>query len=466
MLFRISKPVIFRLRLLLLAAVTAQFLFISTIVSAHEYRHSRDRWDGAYHNAYFALNGSTIKPFLAGTYPEPRSHYCILIDAETGHVLYARNPDTRRPPASLTKIMAAILLLEHGRLSDVVVAPPEVVGQPETSLHLRPGERISLEDLLYAMLLRSANDTPIAGAAYLAGSTPAFVAMMNEKAAAIGCTNTHFVTPNGLYNPDHYSTASDLAKMARYAILTLPEFDKIVDTTHRHITRSIDTHDCWVRSTFESFLKYYPGANGVKTGFISQAGHCFIGSATRNHWRLIAVSLDSDYCREDVMGMLSYGFAHFHPHVFSRRGTPEGDLNLPGVALPMPVVSGGDLTEFASSDPKAQIVGPYTVSVTALPQAQIQLPIKIGDPVGEITLLRGGKAVAVASALAEHAYSAPSAASVASFNIRSIAGALGRMPKALMIMIVCAILLIGFTASRYAGSTAKNYRRSRRWFSS
>ena len=130
---------------------------------------------------------------------------------------------------------------------------------PPDSLHLSPGEKLTLHDLLYAMLLRSANDTAVTGAHYLAGSVPAFVALMNAKAKQIGANNTHFVTPNGLYAPGHYSTAADLAKIAAYAVNTQPVFDQIVRTQKYKITRSMHIHDEWVKNTATSFLKTFPG---------------------------------------------------------------------------------------------------------------------------------------------------------------------------------------------------------------
>ncbi len=116
-----------------------------------------------------------------------------------------------------------------------------------------------------------------------------------------------------------------MARMARYAVLNLPVFDDIVKTQSYRLHRSIDQQDTLVTNTAASYLKIFPGADGIKTGYISQAGHCFVGSATRGGWRLIAVALDSSKCREDVMGMLSYGFAHFQQHLVAPAGTPEGN---------------------------------------------------------------------------------------------------------------------------------------------
>lgn len=226
--------------------------------------------------------------------------------------------------------MTALILLERGHLNDVIVAPPGVDKIEESSLHLVPGERISLHDLLYAMLLRSANDTAVAGATYLSGSLPAFASLMNQKAIALGCTHTHFVTPNGLYALGHYSCASDLATIACYALKTQPLFDQIVKTQRYRVARSVKKSDELVINTSSTFLKTFPGADGVKTGYIHQAGHCFVGSATRGGWRLVAVALNSYSCREDVMSILNYGFHNFVRAPAIAKNTRVGTVQIPG----------------------------------------------------------------------------------------------------------------------------------------
>ncbi len=131
----------------------------------------------------------------------------------------------------------------------MVTAPNGVQYLPDSSLHLKPGEKLTLRDLLYAMLLRSANDTAVTGAVYLSGSVPAFAKQMNLKAKEIGATHTHFVTPNGLPAPGHYSTAADLAKIACYALNNLPQFNEIVRTPVYNVNRSVDKRDVWVKNT-------------------------------------------------------------------------------------------------------------------------------------------------------------------------------------------------------------------------
>ena len=328
--------------------------------------------------------------------PIVHSQYAVLVDAATGKVLWARNADAPRPIASTTKMMTAILLLERGHLDDIVTAPPGIQYLPDSSLHLKPGEKLTLRDLLYAMLLRSANDTAVTGAVYLSGSVPAFARQMNLKAKEIGANHSHFVTPNGLPAPGHYSTAADLAKIACYALNNLPEFNAIVRTPLYRVNRSIDKRDVWVKNTSAGFLKKFPGADGVKTGYIREAGHCFVGSATRGGWRLVAVALNSGVCREDVESLLASGFVNFAPQHVIQRGDPVGAIAIPSAASPVNVIASDDLS-FAASRWKP--VPAYIVKVTPLPLLP-QAPIAAGTKLGTFSVLVGGKAQATGDAVA------------------------------------------------------------------
>jgi serine-type D-Ala-D-Ala carboxypeptidase (penicillin-binding protein 5/6) len=231
----------------------------------------------------------------SGQPPAVAAKSAILVDAQTGTILFEKDAHTRRAPASTTKIMTATLLLEHGGLDAPVTASARAAKTPYANLHLRPGERIPLRDMLYAILLRSANDGCVAAAETVASSVPAFVEMMNYKAREIGCTETHFVTPNGLYDPNHYTTAADLARMAIYAT-QYDLFNQIVATKEKLINRSIARTDSLMRN-HNRLLSRYPGCDGIKTGYVRQSGKCLVASATRTEeghpWRLIAVVLNS-----------------------------------------------------------------------------------------------------------------------------------------------------------------------------
>jgi D-alanyl-D-alanine carboxypeptidase (penicillin-binding protein 5/6) len=341
------------------------------------------------------------------TTPKSNSKFCVLEDASTGKMMWAKNENVHRPIASTTKMMTAILLLERGNPDDIVTAPQGVQTLPDSSLHLSPGETIPLHDMMYALMLRSANDTAVAGATYLSGSVPAFVEQMNLKAQDIGAFNTHFVTPNGLYAPDHYSTAADLATIARYATNNLPEFNKIVRTPKYKVQRSMHKGDSWVTNTSKTFLRDFPGADGIKTGYVRQAGHCFVGSATRGGWRLIAVALKSNTCRQDVESLLNYGFANYKRVPYLHQGDSVGQIAVRNADRPVPVVAAKDLQVVVS---KWKSVPDFSVTVTPLPSPP-SAPIAAGTKLGTYAVIANGKVQATGDAVAGE--DAPMAAAAA-----------------------------------------------------
>lgn len=242
----------------------------------------------------------------------------ILIDATTGTVLYQKECRQRRPPASTTKVMTAILALEHGDLDAVVTASEYASKTPYGNLHVKPGEKFTLRDLLYALMMRSANDAAVCIAEHVGGSEAKFAEMMNARAAELGAKDTHFVNPHGLHAPEHYSTAHDLAVIARHAA-SIPKFNEIVSTKHKRIDRSISKLDCTLRNTAR-LLWRYGGADGIKTGYTKEAGHCFVGSATRDGMRLITVVLKSQNTMDDTTLLLDQAFRDYRLVCFARKG--------------------------------------------------------------------------------------------------------------------------------------------------
>ncbi len=247
--------------------------------------------------------------------PVIKGQSAILIDAVSGQIIYEKACRKKMSPASTTKMMTAILALEHCKLTDTCTASDFACKTPFGNLHLKPGETLDLDNLLTGTLLRSANDGAVCVAEKVAGSQAKFVEMMNAKAKELGAKDTHFVNPHGLYDPKHYSTAYDLAQIARYGV-KIPEFNQIVRTKTARLERSINTKDLFVKNTAR-FLWRYPGADGIKTGYTKQAGRCFVGSATRNGWRLIAVVLKSPDAGDDTMALLNYGFKFYQPATYA-----------------------------------------------------------------------------------------------------------------------------------------------------
>ena len=275
--------------------------------------------------------------------PDVDAASVVLMDAATGQVLYSKNPHVRRPNASTTKIMTAILLIEHCKMTDKVRVSPKACQTPFTSLHLKPGEQISVRDLLVGMMVRSGNDAAVAAAEHVAGSVAKFAALMNKKAVEIGCKNTHFVNPNGLYAKGHYSSAYDLCLMARYAF-RYPVFNEAV-RTQKHVldSRTVNRKDLAVFSR-SKFMKYYPGADGVKSGYVKQAGYCYVGSATREGWRLVSAVLKSDNSNLDTMVLMDYGFTNFEPVIVAQAGADLATAQVRGgAAAEVPIAPASDL---------------------------------------------------------------------------------------------------------------------------
>lgn len=232
----------------------------------------------------------------------------IVVDSETGRILYAKNDRQRLPEASTTKVMTALLTLERSRLSDTVnVVQDDLVG--ESSMGLVAGETISVEMLLYGMMLPSGNDAATALARHIGDSLPnapgkdgveRFVALMNARAAEMGLLDTRFANPHGLDDDSHYTSARDLATITWYAFRN-PEFAEIVNTR----LREGSGHSLYQANRL---LEQYPGADGVKTGFTNNAGLCLVFSASRNGHRLIGVVLSAPQWYDDAAQLLDYGF--------------------------------------------------------------------------------------------------------------------------------------------------------------
>lgn len=240
----------------------------------------------------------------------------VLIDARTGQVLFSKNAHAKAYPASTTKIMTAILALERGNLEDYVPISRKASYTEGSRIYLLEGEEVTLEQLLYGLLLESANDAAIAIAEYIGGSVEEFAVMMNDRAKQLGAENTNFTNPHGLTDPNHVTTAYDLALIAKHA-MTIPKFREIVSTT-RYImpeTNMQDTRYLYSGNKLIKNTRYkYEGANGIKTGYTLAAKQCFVGSASRNGMELISVILNEpnpDKLWENTIKLLDYGFENF-----------------------------------------------------------------------------------------------------------------------------------------------------------
>ena len=252
----------------------------------------------------------------------------ILINADTGEVIYSHNIEERLPMASTTKIMTALLLCEYGNFEREITVTAEMLRVEGSSMGLLAGDRVTLHDLLYGLLLASGNDAANVVAFVLGGTVNGFAKLMNERAAELGLKNTHFVTPSGLDADGHYTTAYDLAMLTRYA-LSNEEFAKAVASKSAVLNygnppyrRTLTNHN--------KLLKTYEGAIGVKTGFTKKAGRCLVSAAEEDGKKVIAVTLNDPDDWNDHKNMLTYGLNAIKQTVIK----PEQE------SVDIPVISG------------------------------------------------------------------------------------------------------------------------------
>ncbi|MEP6957759.1 MAG: D-alanyl-D-alanine carboxypeptidase family protein [Nitrospirota bacterium] len=233
------------------------------------------------------------------------AHGILLKELTSGRVLYEHDAGKRMSPASLTKIMSALVILENGQLDDMVTISPNAARAHKTHLRVKAGQVFRLEDLLKAMLIMSANDACLAAVEHVGGDEAQFVALMNVKAAALGLSDTHFSNGCGFDNPDHYSTAEDLATLSVIA-LDQPIFRQLV-REERAIITPVNGHRAYVLHTTNRLLGRIPGVEGIKTGFTSKAGRCLIAKVSQNGSELLLVILNSKRRWNTATNLIAYG---------------------------------------------------------------------------------------------------------------------------------------------------------------
>ena len=247
--------------------------------------------------------------------PDISAASAILVTSE-GEVIFEKNADTPLPMASTTKIMTCILALEMCDLNDRVRVPKDAVGVEGSSLYLSEGDTLTLEDLVYAAMLRSANDAAETLALRISGSDEAFAEVMNEKAASLGMTSTHFSNPHGLPGADHYTTARDFSRLAAYAMKNRT-FAKIAGTKEYVVT--VNGNEKHPVKNHNKLLFTYDGATGLKTGFTKASGRCLVSSAERDGVFLICVTLSDPDDWRDHAALFDYGFENYvHTEIIAK----------------------------------------------------------------------------------------------------------------------------------------------------
>jgi len=309
----------------------------------------------------------------------------VLLEADTGRILYEKNKDQQLSMASTTKIMTALIALESGNLDEPFTVDAEAIRVEGSSMGLREGDIVTLRTLVCGMLLPSGNDAANAGAVRVAGSVEEFASLMNRRAEAIGMENTHFVTPSGLDDDAHYSTAHDMAKLARVAISN-SLFREISSRSTVQVSFGNPPYNRWL-TNHNRLLKEYKGAIGLKTGFTKKSGRCLVSAAERDGVRLIAVTLNAPNDWQDHTKMLDYGFRNVKPIslpinctalMLQAVGGVKETFGVTTLTIPTVNVAEQDLSRITQK----VVVSPFYYA-----------PIRAGDAVGQVELYLDGEKI-------------------------------------------------------------------------
>ncbi len=317
----------------------------------------------------------------------------VLIEAESGAILYKKNAHLRLPMASTTKIMTALVAVEHGDLDKSVKIDPRACGIEGSSIYMTDGEELTLRSLLYALMLASANDAAAAIAYEIGGSIEGFAALMNEKAKELGLKSTSFKNPHGLYEDGHYTSAYDLAIITAKALQN-EEFLGICST--KQITIPMSDGGQRYLSNHNKMLRLYDGAIGVKTGFTKKSGRCLVSAAERNGLTLIAVTLNAPDDWNDHKKLLDFGYGNYQRVLIANKGDFTASLDVMGGDYPGVVVANS--REMSAFIPKNNTELTYKIEVTR----PIFAPIKSGTILGEVKYYYKDKLVASSPLIVLH----------------------------------------------------------------
>jgi len=330
---------------------------------------------------------------------ELKSQSALLVDANTGTVLFEKNIHEKRPIASITKIMSMLLIMEaidSGKLSfdDMVPVSDHAYSMGGSQVYLKPGEEFTVTEMLKAIAIHSANDATVAVAEKIAGSEEAFVNMMNEKAAELGMKDTWFLDCTGLTDEGHYSTASDIAIMSRELITKHPkilEFTSIWLDTFRDGTFTLNNTNRLVR--------FYEGVNGLKTGFTSKAGYCLAATASRNNLSLISVILggpDSDTRFNETRKLLDYGFANFEKVKVNSKGEIRQQVLVKnGLKMEVNAIFADDVVLLLKKGTKGNIESKVVID------ENIKAPLSEGQKIGKVVYSLNGEELGTADLVSD-----------------------------------------------------------------
>ena len=330
---------------------------------------------------FFLLVGRTAR---ADADISVQAKAAILIEAESGRVLYEQNADERLPMASTTKIMTALIAVEHCGMNEIVTAGKNASGVEGTSIYLSEGEQLTMLEMLQGLMLRSGNDAAVAIAEHIAGDAETFASLMNARAEMLGA-DAHFVTPNGLDAEGHGASARAMALIARSAMKN--EVFRELVSTQEAIIPWVDNEYSRVLRNKNRLLEEYEGATGIKTGFTSKAGRCLVFSAERDGMELIGVVLSCPGWFEEAEKLLDWGFANFSRQICAQAGEQVAEAKL---------LNGQKKTvSLCAQESLAYPIGrtdEWHVQLQA--QEEMEAPVRKGDAAGYLSVVVNGKEAA------------------------------------------------------------------------
>ena len=337
----------------------------------------------------------SIRVQAEGTPENLYARSAVLMDADTGRILFGKNDNEVMPMASTTKIMTLLVTLEHADLDEIVEVSARAASMPDVQLHIREGERYRLQDLCYSLMLESHNDSAVAIAEHVGGTVEGFAAMMNQKAKHLGCYHTYFITPNGLDAEDehgkHSTTAKDLARIMRCCIK---------NETFLSITREpswtftdMDGNRSFTVQNKNAFLQMMEGALTGKTGFTNEAGYCYVGALERGEKRLITVVLACGWPNHktwkwmDTKALMNYGLEDYHKEtVGSDRMALEPVFVMDGQKEKVEILTDAALEDFLLKEDDE-----FTMEV--LVPDVLKAPVQAGELVGSVAYYINGQIV-------------------------------------------------------------------------
>lgn len=315
------------------------------------------------------------------------SQSAILIDKDSGKVLYEKNPDTKLPMASMTKIMSMLIIMENinnGSLSytDKVIISKNASGMGGSQVFLQEGEEYKVEDLLKCIAVSSANDAVVAMAEKISGSAEAFVELMNKRAQELGLTNTNFANPHGLDSENHYSTARDMSRLAQ-ELLKYEDILRFTSIYEDYLTKP-DGSQVWLVNT-NRLVRFYDGVDGLKTGYTTDAGYCLTATAKKNDFRIISVVMKAssgDARSKDTATLLTYGFNSFKNNVVYAKEKELGEVTVEnGKVNVAKVYLKNDVTELLGVSEKPK---DYSFNIKI---DKIKAPVKKDSVVGTVEVI-------------------------------------------------------------------------------